>query len=450
MRLRPLLLISSLITLALAGCSSFSINSTSGTPTRGTPVGGAQTTCPGDIAGPDCYTPYALRVAYGVEPLIQQGFTGKGITIVDIVSYGSPSLQQDMQTFDRQFDLPAVNLQILSPLGSTPTDNPSADELGGWSGETEGDVEVMHAIAPDAKIVVLTSPVDETEGTTGIPQFLQLEQYAVDHHLGQVVSQSWGASEYSLQNDSQGSTVIHQFDSFYQQATTQNHITFLTASGDLGASDYADAATAQAGGPPVAQRTSGFPSDDPWVTTVGGTHLQRSGNGYAESVWNGFADALGGGGASGGGVSAFFGEPSYQKTLPQSVQTQLNNQRGEPDVAAIADPATSLAYYMDGHWQMGGGTSFSTPLWAAIIAIADQKAGHPLGFINPALYKLGASSTYASDFRDITNGDNTVDSQGVHVDGFAATTGFDLCTGWGAPLADHLIPDLIAAQQATT
>ena len=136
-------------------------------------------------------------MAYGVESLMQHGFTGKGQTVVDIVSYGSPTLQADMDVFDREFYLPPVKLQVFAPLGTQPLD-PTNKDISGWAGETELDVQIIHAIAPDAAIVVLTSPVSETEGTIGLPQFLQLEQYAVNNHLGTIISQSWGATENTL------------------------------------------------------------------------------------------------------------------------------------------------------------------------------------------------------------------------------------------------------------
>src|SRR6266478_2590536 len=167
-----------------------------------TPTSTAIAACPIVIASSTCRTPYDFRVAYGVQSLIERGFTGKGQTIVDIVSYGSPTLQQDMNVFDKQFGLPPVNVKVMSPIGTVPL-NPPPKDLTGWEGETELDVQVIHAIAPDAGIVILTSPVDETEGTIGLPQFRQLEQYALTNHLGNIISQSFGASEVTL-NDTAG------------------------------------------------------------------------------------------------------------------------------------------------------------------------------------------------------------------------------------------------------
>ena len=433
------------LVLLLSACAPLSSTSSdpivSSTPaTKATnsispsPTNTAIAVCPTSL-GTDCRTPYDLRVAYSVQSLLERGFTGKGQTIVDIVSYGSPTLQQDMDTFDQQFGLPPIAIKVLSPLGTQPTDHPAAKDLALWVEETTLDVQRIHAIAPDAGIVVLTSPVNETEGTIGLPQFLQLEQYAISNHLGNIISQSFGASEVTL-NNANGKQEIQKWDAFFKQATTQQGITFFAASGDNGATDYTDLKATQLS----KTRTTSFPTDDPWVTSVGGTTLKRDGTGFQETTWNS------NGGASGGGFSAFFPTPSYQLTLPTSVQNQLNNRRGVPDVAGNADPSTALAIYTsDGGWNLIGGTSASTPLWAAFMAIANQMAGHPLGFINPTLYKLAVSSAYTQDFNDITTGDNSVNRDGVHVQGYPAVTGWDPVTGLGTPILDELLPDLIAS-----
>jgi subtilase family serine protease len=371
-------------------------------------------------------------VAYSVQSLIERGFTGKGQTIVDIVSFGSPTLQQDMDTFDRQFGLPPITIKVMAPIGAVPF-NPTVKNMLGWAEETTLDVQIIHAIAPDAGIVVLTSPVDETEGTIGLPEFLKLEQYALTNHLGNIISQSFGASEVTL-NDPTGRQEIQKWDAFFKQATTQQGITFFASSGDGGATDYADLQATKLS--PVA--TTSFPTDDPWVTSVGGTALERNGTAFQETAWS----------MSGGGFSSFFATPTYQQTLPSAVQNQLNHRRAVPDIAGDADPATGLAIYSsDSGWTLGGGTSASAPLWAAFMAIANQMAGQPLGFINPALYKLAASNSYAQDFHDITSGNNNVDRGSVQVRGYRAVPGWDPVTGLGTPVVDKLLPDLIAAMR---
>jgi subtilase family serine protease len=381
--------------------------------------------------GPGAYSPRQVRLAYGVESLVEQGKDGSGQTVVVIDAFGSPTLQQDLDAFSRRFGLPPLTIDIRAPLGAK-TFNQADSEMVGWAVETTLDVQTIHALAPGAKIIVLTSPVDETEGVVGLPEFRQLEQYAVDNHLGAVVTQSFGASEISL-NDTVGQAELAQWNDLYQQATMQHGVTFVASSGDGGATDYATAADAQrhqlAGTP-----TTGFPADSPWALTVGGTTLQINGVSVQETAWQ----------ESGGGFSRFYAEPSYQEGLPAQVQTQLNNRRGVPDVAASADPRAGLLINFQGRYRVIGGTSAAAPLWAAIIAIGDQMASQPLGFVNPALYKIGTSAKAAQDFRDITVGNNSQSQVGVQ--GYDAVTGWDPVTGFGAPIADHLLPDLITAR----
>jgi subtilase family serine protease len=133
--------------------------------------------------------------------------------------------------------------------------------------------------------------------------------------------------------------------------------------------------------------------------------------------------------------------PSYQKQLPAATQTQFQNRRGVPDVSAVADPYTGMAFYLNGVWNQAGGTSASSPVWSAIAAVANQMAGHPLGFINPALYKIAASDTYHQAFHDITVGNNANPQAGVA--GYNAAPGWDPVTGLGTPDAEYLIPALI-------
>ncbi len=418
----------------LAGCSPSSIVTSKSTNS----TSGPDVPPPLDCGSCSVYTPQQMRAAYGLTSLYDAGKRGQGQTVVIIDSFGSPRLQQDLDVFDKQFNLPAVKLQVLSPLGTVPF-NAGDTEMVGWQQETTLDVEMVHAIAPEAAIDVLTSPVDETEGVQGLPEFLKLEQYAVDHHLGAIISQSWAASEVSL-SDAAGQAEIAQWETFYQQAVTQQHMTILSSSGDNGATDLIDFSNG-----PDSQLsptpTTSFPDASPWVTSVGGTTLMHNGSTYSEAVWNS------GGGASGGGVSKFFPIPAFQQSLPASDQQILNGNRGTPDVSAAADPSTGLAIYIRGQWTLAGGTSAAAPLWAGLMAVADQVAGKPLGYINPAMYKIAASPQYASTFRDITQGDNSISRGAFHIQGYSATSGWDPATGLGSPNAANLIPLLVQNSQ---
>jgi subtilase family serine protease len=413
---------------SLAACS-FSTRNAPPTIT-GAPNEQGTETAP-DVGYGTAYTPQQIRDAYGITPLFNKGYRGQGQTVVIIDSYGSPTLQQDLAVFDQQYGLPPVKLKVLAPLGTIPF-NPGDREMRGWQGETTLDVEMVHAMAPEASIVVLTSPVDETEGVAGLPEFLKLEQYAVQNHLGTIVSQSWAASEVSL-NDAAGQTEIAKWDAFFKQATTQDHVTFFGSSGDNGATDYVDASLSSYSSTP----TTSFPGDNPWVTAVGGTTLTNSGGSYHEVAWNSQ------GGASGGGFSRFYSTPTFQQGLPASAQSQLDGRRGVPDVAAAADPGTGLAIYIAGQWTLAGGTSAGSPLWAGMMAIANQIAGKPLGYINPALYTIAESAKYSSAFRDVTSGNNSFQGGGVNVPGYQAGPGWDAVTGLGTPNAEQLIPLLI-------
>jgi subtilase family serine protease len=426
-RLAAVMLALLLLSLVLSSCG-LSTGITGGSTT-----GGSTSDTPDDNGsgmGVNVYSPYQMRVAYGVESLYKKGMTGKGQTVVIINSFGSPTLQKDLDVFSDKFNLPKTTVKVLAPLGTKPFDS-SDDDMSGWAVETTLDVEMVHAMAPGANITLLTSPVSETEGVQGFPEFLKLMQYARDNNLGSVVSQSYGASEISL-DDAAGRQLVAQMSDFYQQATTQNKMTFFAASGDGGASDYASAED-WAKHVLANERTTSFPHDVPWITSVGGTVLTIRGSSASETAWQ----------DSGGGFSQFFSTPSYQSQLPDATKAQFQGRRGVPDVSASADPGHGLAIYLFGRWTVVGGTSAASPLWAGLTAVGNQMAGRPLGFINPALYKIGASDKAKTDFRDITTGNNNQPEVGV--DGFPAVAGWDPVTGFGSPIADKLLPDLIAA-----
>ncbi|HEY4034056.1 MAG TPA: S53 family peptidase [Ktedonobacteraceae bacterium] len=411
-----------IVCLLFTACGSSSSNTTNKKNQNPT-----QDVCPNQakMISPACVTPHALSVAYGIDPLIQKGFTGKGQTIVDITSFDSPNLQKNLKVFDQTFNLPPIDVQVISPLNE-PMSDPNKDQQT-WAQGTEREVEILHAIAPGAKIVVLESPVAETEGTFGLPEFRKLVQYAIDKQLGNVVSLRWDVSELTLQ-DAAGQQEVQQWNDLLQNGTTNHHITYFATSGSSGATDYVD--NTHMGNVP----TTSFPANSPWVTSVGGTNLNLTNTNsiLAETAWSG----------SGGGFTHLFPMPSYQKLLPAQVQQQFNNQRGVPDVSIDDDPLTGLAVYVDGQWQLAGGNT-NVPVWTALGAIADQIAGHPLGFINPALYKLGTSNTYHQDFHDIIEGNNN--NQQANVQGYSAAPGWDAVTGLGTPNAQTLIPDLIKA-----
>jgi subtilase family serine protease len=374
------------------------------------------------LIGYPCYSPQEMRTAYGVSELLADGFDGKGQTIVIVDSYGSPTIDADLRQFDSDYGLPdPPSFQVVSPLGTVEFD-PTNQDMVGWALETTLDVEWAHSMAPGANIVLLTSPVSETEGTVGMPQFIQIETYALDHHLGQVFSQSWGATENTLM-DSAGQDVIAQFEAVYQRARAE-HVTVFAGAGDSGSANLEQSGTTFYSFPTV-----NYPASSPWVTAVGGTSLtaDTSGNYISEAVWDDY-------GAGGGGVSQIFSEPIWQLPLPASDQTLLARHRGIPDVSYNADPSTGILVYaslpgLPAGYYLFGGTSEGSPQWAGIAADFNQIAGRPLGYLNAKLYLLGARGALAPVTHDITVGNNGF----AGIPGYSATPGWDLATGWGTP-----------------
>jgi subtilase family serine protease len=373
-------------------------------------------------ASQPCYSPQEIQAAYGVSALLADGFDGKGETIVIVDSFGSPTIADDLKQFAADYGLPdPPSFQVIAPLGTVPFD-PTSSDMQGWAFETTLDVEWAHALAPGANIVLLTSPVSETEGTVGMPELLQVETYALDHHLGHVISQSWGATENTLFDDA-GRQVVSQFEALYKRARAE-HVTVFASAGDSGSSN-----AEQDGVTYYPFPTVGYPASSPYVTAVGGTSLtaDTSGNYGSEVVWDD-------NGAGGGGVSQTFAEPGWQRLLPASVQRQLSGHRGLPDVSYNADPATAILVYLGipgvrpGYYFIGG-TSEGSPQWAGIAADFNQIAGRPLGFLSSKLYLLGAVGALAPLSHDITVGNNGLNG----VPGYSATPGWDLATGWGTP-----------------
>jgi subtilase family serine protease len=400
--------------------------------------------------GVACYTPIQIQRAYNLPPLYAQGITGAGTTIVIVDAFGSPTIQNDLATFDQQFGLPApTSFQIIQPDGPIPAFDPGNSQMDTWAGETTLDVEYAHTIAPGANILLVETPVAETEGVTGFPQIIQAEQYVVDHHLGDVISQSFSATEQTFSQAS-----VDALRGVYLDAE-QNHITVLAATGDSGAAN-----AEQNGQTYYTSPNTTWPPSDPLVTAVGGTQLHLDANGdrtSPDTVWNDTYSVptnqfiYGDNGpnplASGGGTSALFARPSYQ----DSVRNVVGNSRGVPDISMSAACNGAVDVYQSfipdaAGWNENCGTSEATPLFAGIVALADQVAGHPLGLINPALYEM--SARHLPGLVDVTSGNNTVsftqNDQLYTVQGSSAGPGYNLATGLGTVNAADFVPELAA------
>jgi subtilase family serine protease len=400
-----------------------------------------------------CYDPAQIQTAYNEQPLFSRGITGKGQTIVIVDSYGSPTIQSDLATFDAQTGLPAPpSFKIIQPAGAVPPYDPTNSLMASWAGETTLDVEWSHTIAPGANILLVETPVAETEGVAGFPQIVRAENYVINHHLGQVISQSLDATEQTFPS----AASIQHLRSAYFNALA-HHVTVLAASGDTGASNYANAAETALYTYPVV----GWPASDPLVTGVGGTQLSLNSSGQRtapDQVWNDtyntslqevfYGDAGPNPLATGGGKSAVFSRPWYQN----GVANVVGRSRGVPDIAmsgacsGLVDTYQSFGGEAAG-WYVVCGTSEASPLFAGIVALTDQVARHPVGFINPALYALSAER--APGLVDITHGNNTVgftqNGTLYTVQGYSAGRGYDLASGVGTVNAALFVPELARA-----
>ncbi len=397
-----------------------------------------------------CYSPLQLQTAYDLTPLFKRGIDGAGQTIVIVDAYGSPTVQSDLATFDTTFGIPAPpSLTVIQPAGAVPpyVEDPNRE---GWAGETDLDVEYAHSMAPGAAILLVETPTNEDEGTSGFPAIVKAETYVVDHHLGGVISQSFSATEQTFP----GAASLLRLRSAYIDAADQG-ITVLAAAGDSGAADV-DRGGRRYYDFPV----TSWPDSDPLVTGVGGTRLRLDTSGHRlapDTVWNDTYDVAtqeyitGKDGpsplAGGGGLSVIFPRPSFQDGVSQVV----GNQRGVPDISMSAACNGAVDVYQGFPGQVGWsptcGTSEATPLFAGIVSLADQVAGHPLGVINPAVYQLSASG--APGIVDVTSGNNTVtytqDRTTTTVQGYDALPGYDLASGVGTVDAARFVPELAAA-----
>ncbi|HUO69935.1 MAG TPA: S53 family peptidase [Solirubrobacteraceae bacterium] len=392
-----------------------------------------------------CYEPAQFQQAYGVNAVFKAGNTGQGKTIVIVESFGSPTIQADLQTFDQANNLQdPPSFKIITPAGAPPPYDPTDADMGNWGFETTLDVEYAHTMAPGANILLVETPVSETEGTTGFPEIVQAENYVINHHLGDVISQSFGATEETFPNPQS----IFALRSAFINAALHG-VTVLGASGDGGATDYQSNLIDF-----YPFRVNSWPSSDPLVTSVGGTqlHLDANGNRTApDNVWNDQA-LFGSPAAGGGGVSAVFSRPFFQ----DSVAGVVGHRRGTPDVSLSAAVDGAAVVYI-GYtnvpagipgpgWYLVGGTSEASPLFSGIVALADHAAHRDLGVLGPALYQLG-DRRHGSGITDITAGNNTVtftnsDNVTYTVHGYTAGPGYDLSSGLGTPSAPSFVAQL--------
>ncbi len=352
------------------------------------------------------YTPAQIDSAYGISRLRLFGLDGRGQTIAITGAFFSPTIRRDAESFSRQFGLPPLHGRDYRELVAPGTRQYPQDpaETQSWYIEQALDVEWTHAVAPGARIVYVGAAND----AGGLDQAVN---EVVDHHLANIVSNSWGLPE-SLAPRGE----ILAMNAVFQQAAAEG-IGVYFASGDDGDNRAA-----------AGKVSAGFPDSSPWVTSVGGTSLAvgrdgsyqwEAGWGTTTTDWNGSrwsprapGDFMYG---SGGGASHVFPMPSYQVgVVPAALATWKGvARRAEPDIAMDADPQTGVTFAQTYVLPTGrrqiidswiGGTSLAAPLAAGVMALSDQWSGHPHGFVNPQLYRLGGTGA----LRDVTGGHRSI------------------------------------------
>jgi kumamolisin len=330
---------------------------------------------------------------------------GAGQTIA-IIELGGGYRQADLTTYFQSLNLtpPAITAVSVDKGKNAPTTSSSAD------GEVMLDIEVAASVAPGAKIVCYFCPNTDQGFTDAISTAIHDTT-----NNPSVISISWGGPESSW--TAQAMTAL---DAACQSAAALG-ITITVAAGDNGSTDGATGNNVD------------FPASSPHVLACGGTKLDANGSTLvSEVVWNELAVNDG---ATGGGVSNVFPLPSWQANANVPAPAVAGGGRGVPDVSADADPNTGYQIRVDGQDTVIGGTSAVAPLWAGLVAVANQQLGAKVGFLQPAIYAAKA----AGAFNDVTQGNNGA---------FSAGPGWDACTGLGSPIASVLIP-LLAPATAT-
>ena len=372
-------------------------------------------------AGTVAYTPAQIRTAYGISAL---GLDGTGQTIAIVDAYDDPDIDQALDAFDSQFGLTASGptlyqqygpassfLTVLNQYGqatSLPTTDPSGPGTDNWEVEESLDVEWAHAIAPGAQIILV-----EANSQSLSDLMAGVATAAVQPGVS-VVSMSWGFPE--------GQTVFAADEAAYDSVFNVPGVTFVASTGDYGAADPE------------------YPAFSPNVVAVGGTSLTLNGDGSynSETGWGYLSSSAGTFIGSGGGISLYEPEPAYQQGV------QSTGYRTTPDVSLVADPATGAwiadTYNLDPSdpFEVVGGTSLSAPAWAGLFALVNQgraAAGElTLNSSSPTDTQQALYMLPQSDYNVIASGTN----------GYAADAGYNLVTGLGTPVANLLVPDLVA------
>ncbi|MEI6701152.1 MAG: S53 family peptidase, partial [Actinomycetota bacterium] len=364
-----------------------------------------------------------LASGYGINSLYSQGIQGEGVTVgVYELSAFKPS---DLTTYKNCFGISPTVKVVNVDGGPTPySAKNSVDAI-----EPTLDIQEMLSLAPKANYIVYQGPNASAHAPSGPNDLLAA---IADADVAQVVSMSWGICE----QDNPDPGGVHWENTVFQQMAAQGQ-TFVAASGDSGTADCAKDGTT----PTNTGASVDDPASQPYVTGVGATRM-LSASPLSQTAWG--SGTLGGR-ASGGGVSSVWSRPAWQQMASSDPVVTSSTRRLVPDVSLNGDPRTGVLIYQfdSGGWFSVGGTSAASPLLAALIALADSNCQTSVGFLNPQLYALSASTPSA--FSDTTTGSNSVGTSTTYL----ARPGYDLATGLGTPLASLLTGLCTAAPSAS-
>ncbi|MFL5625521.1 MAG: protease pro-enzyme activation domain-containing protein [Ktedonobacteraceae bacterium] len=386
--------------------------------------------------GSGYYTPAQMQAAYNLTGLYNKGFRGEGqrVALFELDTYQPSDIAAYQSCFDQGSP---THIRTVVISGHQPPTDAGVFEV-------ELDAELVLSAAPKLSELVIYESSNDTDSAMTSGYNAEWAQIIQDAPL--VVSDSWGTCESDTTSQE-----ISLENNFFVTATAQGQNIFV-ASADSGSSGC------YPNGNPATQNSlePGDPGDQPNVTSVGGTTLSWDGASLNETVWN-TPD-----GASTGGLSLTFPQPSWQSNVP-GVQNQYSNGKREaPDVSLNADAnvgylvfCTSIAAGCTNHqWWIAGGTSASAPMWAAFMALTNQESvksgGFNIGFVNPLLYQLASDpNSYAKDFHDVTAPGNN-DFTGQQGGKYPVTAGYDMATGLGSYNATNLAADLVNLALSTS
>ncbi len=360
--------------------------------------------------------PTQLWNAYNVTPLTKLGFTGKGSTVV-VFSFDGFA-QADLDSFADLFGLPRFTVEVIGGIPDHRT------------GESTMDLQMVHAVAPDAKLVMVNAR-PTVEGGATYEKLGRLME-SVDRQFPGAVwtfSIGWGCDRLMTAADL--APVRTALSAAHKRGTTA-----FNATGDLaglecrGGKHWSDPPTPDDIGLDAV-------SSLPEMTAVGGTTLSTDADGrwLAEQSWYDVPLTQG----TAGGASQLFGRPSWQSV---DASAGPPDRRLVPDIAAVADPFTGVKFVFGGEVVTGGGTSQAAPVWAGLAAIINQLLRQQglaqLGDLNPLLYQVAKGSAVPG-FRDIELGGNAISPGGV---------GYDMVTGLGSPNVENLVKNILLARTA--